>query len=129
LAATIEAFTKALNMNRYAFYVFDYGAPTGFRLAMAHPDRVTAIISQNGNAYFNVSDLVLSKSSFQRRKGPECAGDCRHVGGRTELYGSSSDRRSSKRPARRIRLPNLSQYRSVPVKPAPTSHLGMRNAQ
>lgn len=51
LATTIEAFTEALKINRYALYVFDYGAPTGFRLAMAHPDRVTAIVSQNGNAY------------------------------------------------------------------------------
>jgi pimeloyl-ACP methyl ester carboxylesterase len=51
LALTIEAFTRALKINRYAIYVFDYGAPTGFRLAMAHPDRVTAILSQNGNAY------------------------------------------------------------------------------
>jgi pimeloyl-ACP methyl ester carboxylesterase len=51
LAATIEAFTRALNLNRYAIYVFDYGAPIGFRLAMAHPERVTAIVSQNGNAY------------------------------------------------------------------------------
>jgi pimeloyl-ACP methyl ester carboxylesterase len=51
LALTLVAFTKALNIDRYAIYVFDYGAPTGFRLAMAHPDRVTAIISQNGNAY------------------------------------------------------------------------------
>jgi len=51
LAATIEAFTRALKLDRYAIYLFDYGAPTGFRLAMAHPERVTAIISQNGNAY------------------------------------------------------------------------------
>jgi len=51
LAKTIAAFTEALNIGRYAIYVFDYGAPTGFRLAMAHPERVTAIISQNGNAY------------------------------------------------------------------------------
>jgi pimeloyl-ACP methyl ester carboxylesterase len=51
LAVTIEAFTQALKLNRYALYVFDYGAPTGFRLAMAHPERVTAIVSQNGNAY------------------------------------------------------------------------------
>ena len=51
LAATIAAFTEAIKINRYALYVFDYGAPTGFRLAMAHPERVTAIISQNGNAY------------------------------------------------------------------------------
>jgi len=51
LAATIEAFTRALKLSRYAIYVFDYGAPTGFRLAMAHPERVTAIVTQNGNAY------------------------------------------------------------------------------
>jgi pimeloyl-ACP methyl ester carboxylesterase len=51
LAATIEAFTNALSLSRYAIYVFDYGAPTGFRLAARYPDRVTAIISQNGNAY------------------------------------------------------------------------------
>ena len=51
LAKTIEAFTDALNLKHYALYVFDYGAPTGFRLAMAHPERVTAIVSQNGNAY------------------------------------------------------------------------------
>jgi pimeloyl-ACP methyl ester carboxylesterase len=51
LAVTIDAFTQALKINRYAIYVFDYGAPTGFRLAMAHPDRVTAIVTQNGNAY------------------------------------------------------------------------------
>jgi pimeloyl-ACP methyl ester carboxylesterase len=51
LALTIESFTRAIHIDRYAIYVFDYGAPTGFRLAMAHPERVTAIISQNGNAY------------------------------------------------------------------------------
>jgi pimeloyl-ACP methyl ester carboxylesterase len=51
LANTILAFTDALKLTRYALYVFDYGAPTGFRLAMAHPERVRAIVSQNGNAY------------------------------------------------------------------------------
>jgi len=51
LAHTIESFTDALGLNRYAIYVFDYGAPTGFRLAMGRPERVTAIVSQNGNAY------------------------------------------------------------------------------
>ena len=51
LARTLEAFTDALGLKRYAIYVFDYGAPTGFRLAMNHPERITAIISQNGNAY------------------------------------------------------------------------------
>ena len=51
LAHTLEAFTDAVGLNRYAIYVFDYGAPTGFRLAMGHPERITAIVSQNGNAY------------------------------------------------------------------------------
>src|SRR5262245_65150855 len=51
LALTMAAFTEALKIKRHVLYVFDYGAPTGFRLAMAHPDRVTAIVSQNGNAY------------------------------------------------------------------------------
>ena len=51
LAGTIQTFTVALGLTRYAIYVFDYGAPTGFRLAMHRPERVTAIISQNGNAY------------------------------------------------------------------------------
>ena len=51
LAKVIGRFTEVIGLDRYALYVFDYGAPTGFRLAMAHPERVTAIISQNGNAY------------------------------------------------------------------------------
>jgi pimeloyl-ACP methyl ester carboxylesterase/uncharacterized protein (DUF302 family) len=51
LTGTVASFAEALKLKRYALYVFDYGAPTGFRLAMANPERVTAIISQNGNAY------------------------------------------------------------------------------
>jgi pimeloyl-ACP methyl ester carboxylesterase len=51
LAATVASFTEAIGIDRYALYVFDYGAPTGFRLARAHPERITAIVSQNGNAY------------------------------------------------------------------------------
>jgi pimeloyl-ACP methyl ester carboxylesterase len=51
LGRTILAFTDALKLSRYALYVFDYGAPTGFRVAMARPERVSAIVSQNGNAY------------------------------------------------------------------------------
>lgn len=51
LAGTIHAFTETLGLDRYAIYIFDYGAPTGLRLAMRHPEKVTGIISQNGNAY------------------------------------------------------------------------------
>lgn len=51
LATTIAAFVDAIGLTRYALYIFDYGAPVGLRLAMARPDAVTAIVSQNGNAY------------------------------------------------------------------------------
>jgi pimeloyl-ACP methyl ester carboxylesterase len=51
LARIIGRFTEALHLDRFVLYVFDYGAPVGFRLALAHPERVRAIISQNGNAY------------------------------------------------------------------------------
>ena len=51
LAHTVEEFVKTTGLTRYALYVFDYGAPVGFRLALADPGRVSAIISQNGNAY------------------------------------------------------------------------------
>ena len=51
MARVIDRFTEVVALNRFAMYVFDYGAPTGFRLAMRHPQRIAAIISQNGNAY------------------------------------------------------------------------------
>lgn len=51
LAGVIDRFTQVVGFDRFAVYVFDYGAPTGFRLAVKHPERITAIISQNGNAY------------------------------------------------------------------------------
>jgi len=51
LAQVIQRFTEVIGLDRYALYVFDYGAPVGLRLAVAHPERVTALISQNGNAY------------------------------------------------------------------------------
>jgi pimeloyl-ACP methyl ester carboxylesterase len=51
IAQAIDRFTEVVGFDRYALYVFDYGAPTGFRLAVKHPERVSAIISQNGNAY------------------------------------------------------------------------------
>jgi pimeloyl-ACP methyl ester carboxylesterase len=51
IARVIDRFTQLVGLERFAIYVFDYGAPTGFRLATWHPERVAAIISQNGNAY------------------------------------------------------------------------------
>ncbi|MDT7813023.1 MAG: hypothetical protein QOJ42_2939 [Acidobacteriaceae bacterium] len=51
LAKTMEAFTDAVGLKRYAMYIFDFGAPTGLRMALSRPDSISAIISQNGNAY------------------------------------------------------------------------------
>jgi pimeloyl-ACP methyl ester carboxylesterase len=51
LADVIDRFTEVLKLNRYAIYIFDYGAPVGLRLALRHPERISAVISQNGNAY------------------------------------------------------------------------------
>jgi pimeloyl-ACP methyl ester carboxylesterase len=51
IARIIDRFTEVVGLDRFAIYVFDYGAPTGFRLATQHPERIAAIISQNGNAY------------------------------------------------------------------------------
>jgi pimeloyl-ACP methyl ester carboxylesterase len=51
IAEVIDRFTEVIGLKRFAIYVFDYGAPTGFRIAAKRPERITAIISQNGNAY------------------------------------------------------------------------------
>ena len=51
IATVIDRFTEVIGLTKFAIYVFDYGAPTGFRLALKHPERITGIISQNGNAY------------------------------------------------------------------------------
>jgi pimeloyl-ACP methyl ester carboxylesterase len=51
LAKVIGSFTDAVGLTRFAIYIFDYGAPVGLRMALEHPERITAIVSQNGNAY------------------------------------------------------------------------------
>ena len=51
IAGVIDSFTEIVGLKRFAIYVFDYGAPTGFRIAAKHPERITGIVSQNGNAY------------------------------------------------------------------------------
>src|SRR5215813_4225118 len=51
IASCIDRFTEVIGFEKFAIYVFDYGAPTGLRLAVKHPERITALISQNGNAY------------------------------------------------------------------------------
>ena len=72
LAQTMLAFTDALGIKRYALYVFDYGAPTGFRLAMARPERVAGIVSQNGNAYEEgLGDAWAPIQRYWRQPSPE----------------------------------------------------------
>jgi pimeloyl-ACP methyl ester carboxylesterase len=76
LAKTIGQFTEQLKLERYAMQVFDYGAPVGWRLAAAHPSRITAIISQNGNAYEEGLGGLRSRitgRSLRRRTGTPCA--------------------------------------------------------
>ena len=51
IAEVVGRFTEVLGLNKFALYVFDYGAPIGFRLAVKHPERISAIVSQNGNTY------------------------------------------------------------------------------
>jgi len=51
ISKVVGRFTEVLGLKKFAIYVFDYGAPVGFRVALSHPDRITAIISQNGNTY------------------------------------------------------------------------------
>ena len=78
LARVIEGFTDAIGLERYALYLFDYGAPTGFRLAVARPERVTAIVSQNGNSYIEgLSDAWAPWRQYWRSPTPENREACR----------------------------------------------------
>ena len=78
LANSVIEFTEALGLQSYALYVFDYGAPIGFRVAMAHPERVTAMVSQNGNAYLEgLSDAWGPWQTYWREPTPEHREACR----------------------------------------------------
>ena len=78
LADVIEGFVEALGLSRYALYIFDYGAPVGLRLAMRHPERVTAIVSQNGNAYIEgLSDAWEPWQAYWRDPTPANRVACR----------------------------------------------------
>lgn len=80
LARVIGEFIDALGLIRYAMYVFDYGAPTGYRLALAHPEPVVAIISQNGNAYLEgFSDAWGTWEAYWRSPTPENWEACREL--------------------------------------------------
>ncbi|WP_371929607.1 alpha/beta fold hydrolase [Phyllobacterium sp. 21LDTY02-6] len=78
LAKVIGGFVDALGLKEYALYIFDYGAPVGLRLAVAHPERVTALISQNGNAYLEgFSDEWDAWRAYWQDDTPENREACR----------------------------------------------------
>ncbi|MBT9288041.1 alpha/beta fold hydrolase [Prosthecodimorpha staleyi] len=67
IAKVVERFTEVIGLTRFALYVFDYGAPVGFRLAVEHPDRIAAIVTQNGNAYLDgVSQAFAPVQAYWR---------------------------------------------------------------
>jgi pimeloyl-ACP methyl ester carboxylesterase len=74
LAKVVEAFTERLGLKRYSIYLMDYGAPVGFRLAVKHPERVDALIVQNGNAYEEgLRDFWKPIRAYWKDKTPENA--------------------------------------------------------
>jgi len=78
LADTVERFVDALGIERHALYLFDYGAPVGFRLAIRRPDRISAIVSQNGNAYLEgFSDGWGAWQDYWHDPRPETREACR----------------------------------------------------
>lgn len=96
LAEVIDGFTEALGLERFALYVFDYGAPVGLRIAMKHPARITAIISQNGNAYEEgFSDAWGAWERYWREPSEENREACREVLSadtiRNWQYGTGAD--------------------------------------
>jgi pimeloyl-ACP methyl ester carboxylesterase len=65
LANKVSRFTEVLGLDKFVVYVFDYGAPVGFRLAMRHPERINAIVTQNGNTYIEgVSDAFAPVQAY-----------------------------------------------------------------
>jgi pimeloyl-ACP methyl ester carboxylesterase len=65
IANVIDRFTEVLGLAKFAVYVFDYGAPIGFRLAVMHPERISAIVTQNGNTYLEgVSDAFAPVQAY-----------------------------------------------------------------
>ncbi len=140
----IDRFTEVIGFDRFALYVFDYGAPIGFRLAVKHPDRITAIISQNGNAYEEglsdgwnpiraywqepsqanrealrafLTPETTSLAVHARRDRPD-GGLAGRVFARQLLPGSARRRRAAARPVRRLQ----EQRRALPGLPAVLPH-------
>ena len=129
LAEVIAGFVDAMGLTRYALYIFDYGAPTGLRLAMRYPERVTAIVTQNGNAYVEgLSKEWEPWQAYWRDPSPEKREACRAAlsdaairvqyehgapAGRVSPDGLTLDMHSMRRPeAQEIQLDLILSYRT-----------------
>jgi len=129
LAEVTAGFVDALGLKRYALYIFDYGAPTGLRLAMRYPERVTAIVTQNGNAYVEgLSQEWEPWQAYWRNPTPENRETCRASlsddairfqyqhgapAGRVSPDGSALDMHYMRRPeAEEVQLDLILSYRT-----------------
>ena len=98
LTRIVEGFCETLGLEQFSLYVFDYGAPIGFRIAMRHAEKIQAIISQNGNAYMaGFSDEWGPWEEYWRNPGPETREACRPALSpqtiREWQYGTGSQKR------------------------------------
>ena len=122
IAATIDRFTETIGFDRYAVYVFDYGAPTGFRLAVKHPDRITAIISQNGNAYEEgLSDGWTPSGPTGKIDPRPIAKRCAPSSSRRRPFGNIHMARPTRRGCRRTATPSTISTRRGPASPTCSS--------
>lgn len=133
LAKVVADFVETIGLKRFALYVFDYGAPTGFRLALAKPDHIAAIISQNGNAYmegfsdaWTVWQNYWKHPTFENREvcreslSPKAIREIQYLHGadpeRVSPDGYTLDIAYMARPgAEEIQLDLILDYRSNPV--------------
>ena len=117
IARVIERFAEVIGFDRFAVYVFDYGAPTGFRLAVRHPERITAVISQNGNACEEGLSEGWSPSgptgrTRRRRTGTRSAPSSR----RRQPVGSTRTEYPTRRRCRRMARASTTSIWRVPVR-------------
>ena len=115
LAKVIDEFTEKLDLKKYAIYVQDYGAPVGYRLAVKHPDRITAIVVQNGNAYDEGLDNDFWKPIKEYWKAAEKQGKTRRHSQSAHLRCNEvAIHRRSEGP--RTRQPRRCGRRSIPAR-------------
>ncbi len=122
IAETIDRFTETIGFDRYAVYVFDYGAPTGFRLAVKHPERITAIISQNGNAYEEgLSDGWIRSGPIGKIRPQAIAKRCAPSSSRRRPFGNIRMASPIRRACRRTAIRSTTSICPGPASPRRSS--------